>query len=210
QYLMDMRPKQHSWAVRLQQQAAREKVPIMDSLGINFLMQLIRLQKPKRILEIGTAIGYSALMMLEASPDSSIVTIERDALRYSQAKENIENMQKQSRIRLIYGDALDILQTRPEEAPFDLIFIDAAKGHYRAFFELASPFLSKNGVIMSDNVLFKGYVAGGAKHHTRYEKIARKIRGFNNWLVQHPDFITTIVPIGDGIAISIKNQDTGA
>src|SRR5699024_11630444 len=77
-------------------------------------------------------------------------------MRFKQARENIENMQMQNQIRLIYGDALNILQTRPEEALFDLILIDAAKGHYQNFFKLASPYLAKNGVIISDNVLFKG------------------------------------------------------
>src|SRR5699024_2507719 len=126
-YLTDMLPKPKSWAIRLQQQAARDNIPLMDSRSMNFLMQLVRIQKPERILEIGTAIGYSALMMLDAHPNAWIVTIERDAMRFKQASEKIENMQMQSQIRLIYGDALSIVQRRPEEAPFDLILIVAAK-----------------------------------------------------------------------------------
>src|SRR5699024_999848 len=209
-YLTDMLPKPKSWAIRLQQQAARDNIPIMDSLSMNFLMQLVRIQKPERILEIGTAIGYSALMMLDAHPNAWIVTIARGAMRFKQARETIDNMQMQNQIRLIYGDAVNIVQSRPDETPLDLILIDAAKGHYQNFFKLASPYLAKNGVIISDNVLFKGYVAGTANPHARYEKIAQKMHSYNNWLVQQPDFTTTIVSIGDGLAISVKHSDTEA
>ncbi|MFD1362972.1 O-methyltransferase [Lentibacillus salinarum] len=202
-YLIQSLPARENWVVELEQAAAGDKVPIMDPLGMNFVMQLIRLTKPARILEIGTAIGYSALRMLEANPEAEIVTIEKDEQRYAQAKQHITKRNKQNHIHVIQGDATEKLQTLTGSF-FDLVLIDAAKGKYQRFFERSIPLLADSGIILSDNVLFKGYVADPEKQHPRYQAIAGKIRTYNDWLVNHPDFTTTFVPIGDGIAISTK------
>lgn len=204
-YLMKHLPQSEDWVKELEEQAHIDHVPIMDPLGINFLMQLIRLNKPKRILEIGAAIGYSALRMNEANPESEIVTIERDEIRYKQAVENIKRLNKQSDIQVIFGDALEVLEKLAENNEvFDCVFIDAAKGQYKRFFELAMPLLSNNGIIISDNVLFRGYVMEPNFEHPRYKKMVEKIKSYNEWLANHPSFITTILPIGDGVAISYK------
>ncbi|RWZ59993.1 O-methyltransferase [Halobacillus fulvus] len=203
-YLQSLLPESTDQIKQLEAYASEHHVPIMEPEGIQFLMQLIRMQRPSAILEIGTAIGYSALRMLEASPDSEIVTIERDEERYRQAVQNIEAFEADDRIQLLYGDALDLKHEVEEQAPYDLLFIDAAKGKYEEFFQIYSPLLSENGVIISDNVLFKGYVADDSQATKRMAKIAKKIRGYNDWLVSHPDFHTVIVPIGDGIAITTK------
>ncbi|HLR40274.1 MAG TPA: O-methyltransferase [Virgibacillus sp.] len=205
QYLTGTLPEETEWVTNIEKQAKLDSVPIMDSLSIHFLMQLIRLHKPKRILEIGTAIGYSALRMLEAYPKAEIVTIERNEQRMQQAVENIKNQNKQDAIQVILGDALDeIDRLALTNERFDVIFIDAAKGQYKRFFEQSSPLLEENGLIISDNVLFKGYVADPHPENKRLNKIADKIRGYNEWLISHPDFTTSIIPIGDGVAISIK------
>ncbi|MFD2046169.1 O-methyltransferase [Ornithinibacillus salinisoli] len=203
-YLLDLLPTDNGWIKDLQQQAEEDRIPIMDSIGMEFLLQLIRLQKPKRILEIGTAIGYSALRMLEVSPNSNIVTIEKDDKRYKEAIENINKRNKHTNIQVIHGDALEELEKLSLSDKFNCIFIDAAKGQYKNFFEQSSPLLADNGFIITDNVLFRGYVADPNFEHPRYKKMVEKIRAFNEWLMNHSDYVTTILPIGDGIAISYK------
>lgn len=201
-YLSDHLPSSEDWVQEIEQQAKIDRVPIMDPIGINFLMQLIRLNKPSRILEIGAAIGYSALRMNEAFPEASITTIERDEIRYQQAVDNINRLNKSSNIKIIHGDALEVLSDL--DGTFDCVFIDAAKGQYQKFFELVMPLLAVNGIVITDNVLFRGYVMDENFEHPRYKKMVEKIRKYNRWLVNHPSFITTILPIGDGVAISYK------
>lgn len=204
-YLMQSLPAGENWVTELERVAAKDGVPIMDPLSMHFVMQLIRLTKPERILEIGTAIGYSALRMLQANPEAQIVTIEKDETRFYQAIRNIKNRNKQDHIHVIYGDAVDKLETMTDST-FNLVLIDASKGKYQRFFELSAPLLAKDGFVLSDNVLFKGYVADTKKQHPRYQAIAEKIRTYNDWLMNHPDFTTTFVPIGDGMAISTKKD----
>ncbi|WP_047986367.1 O-methyltransferase [Ornithinibacillus californiensis] len=204
-YLMKHLPSTEQWVKELETQAKEDHIPIMDPVGINFLMQLIRLNKPGKILEIGAAIGYSALRMNEANPDASITTIEKDDIRYQQAVKNIANLKKESKIEIIHGDALEVISKLGEDnQTYNCIFIDAAKGQYKRFFELSMPLLEENGIIISDNVLFRGYVLDPNFEQPRYKKMVDKIRAYNEWLANHPSFITTILPIGDGVAISYK------
>nr|WP_234400694.1 O-methyltransferase [Virgibacillus senegalensis] len=204
QYLTGTVPEAPEWAAKLEAYAREHHVPIMEPLGIQCLMQLIRIKKPAKILEIGTAIGYSALRMLEANPSAQITTIERDEQRYQEAISNIAAQGKQTRIQVIFGDALEVGEQAGKSGPYDMLFIDAAKGQYRRFFEDYSKHLAEDGVIVSDNVLFKGLVAAESDQKDRLNKIAGKVRDYNEWLVQHPDFYTTIVPVGDGIAVSVR------
>jgi len=203
-YLMKTVDKPEEHIQHLQQYAQDHHVPIMEPLGIEFLEQLIRLKQPKRILEIGAAIGYSAIRMAQCYPQCEIVTVEREEQRYNEAVQNIQGAQLEDRITVIFGDALEVSDELLTYGPFDLLFIDAAKGQYQRFFELFTPCLSENGVIISDNVLFKGYVADNPNDGSNKARIARKIEAYNDWLIQHPDFKTNIVPIGDGVAISTK------
>lgn len=206
-YLKSLLPIDNNWVTELEEIAINEKVPIMDRLSIQFLMQLIRIHEPRKILEIGTGIGYSTLRMLEASPWLSIVTIERDEKRYKQAVDYINKHGKQDHVEVIYGDALEVMvDLREREIEFDFVFIDAAKGKYKQFFQLAIPLLANDSLIISDNVLFKGLVANQNKEHPRYKKMVEKIRIYNKWMMDHPDFISSIIPIGDGIAVSIKSE----
>lgn len=205
QYLRGTLPIQEDWVHKLEQQAKKDHVPIMEPVSMHYVMQLIRLKQPKHILEIGTAIGYSALRMVEAYPEATIITIEKDEQRYNQAITNINDVQKQAQIKVIYGDALEKIEAlATANEKFDFIFIDAAKGQYKRFFELANPLLTKGGLILSDNVLFRGYVANPETTPKKYKKMVEKLIDYNDFLTQHPDFMTTIVPIGDGVAISLK------
>ncbi|MEN1969313.1 O-methyltransferase [Lentibacillus sp. N15] len=203
-YLTNLLPIQSEWVQELEAQAQKDRVPIMDPVSMQFIMQLIRLQQPKRILELGTAIGYSALRMLEAYPKATIVTLERDEQRYQQAVRNINAQQKQEQIDIMLGDALDIVPDVLAKGPFNMVLIDAAKGQYQKFFTLYSPAVANSGVIITDNVLFKGYVSDQKKQHPRFQKLGGKIRSYNEWLIDHPDYHTSIIPIGDGVAMSIK------
>ncbi|WP_079530359.1 O-methyltransferase [Halobacillus hunanensis] len=206
-YLQSLLPESSEEVRQLEREARKQGVPIMEPLGIQFLMQLIRLHKPNKLLEIGTAIGYSALRMLEAAPTSSITTIERDEERFHQAVNNVQKFKAEDRIEILHGDALDLKDKVSQSAPFDFIFIDAAKGKYEEFFHLYAPLLSDNGMIVTDNVLFKGYVADDREATKRMKKLAKKIRNFNQWLTTHEHYHTSIVPIGDGVAITVKNHN---
>ncbi|QHE53079.1 O-methyltransferase [Pontibacillus sp. HMF3514] len=203
-YLMKTLDEPDEHIQQLQTYAQDHRVPIMEPLGIEFLEQLIRMKQPKRILEIGAAIGYSAIRMAQCYPHSEIVTVEREEQRYHEAVQNIQDAQLENRIKVVFGDALEVSDDLLSQGPYDVLFIDAAKGQYQRFFELFTPSLAKDGVIISDNVLFKGYVADNPNDGSNKAKIARKIEAYNEWLIQHPDFKTNIVPIGDGVAISTK------
>lgn len=209
-YLTDLLPIQAKWVNDLEGQAKRDRIPIMDSIGMNFVMQLIRLNKPERILEIGTAIGYSALRLLEAHPKSKITTIEKDEKRYNQALSNLKMYDPENKINVILGDAKSTMEEMvKDKKTFDCIFIDAAKGEYQRYFELADALLVNNGFIIADNVLFRGYVADNDFEHHRYRSLVNRLREFNGDISSHPDYHTSIVPIGDGVAISYKCNGEG-
>ncbi|GGC92456.1 putative O-methyltransferase YrrM [Thalassobacillus devorans] len=203
EYLESLLPSSPSWAEEMEKFAKDHQIPIMEPLGIQYLMQLIRVTRPRRILEIGAAIGYSALRMLEAYPMAEIVTVERDAVRFSQAETNLEKLDEHNHIALMYGDALELQEQISQKGPYDVLFIDAAKGQYQKFFESYAPMVTEKGIIVSDNVLFKGFVAG-RNDNPRMQKIGNKIRKYNEWLIEHPDYHTSIIPIGDGIALTVK------
>ncbi|WP_404453131.1 O-methyltransferase [Virgibacillus necropolis] len=204
QYLQETIPLNEEWVNKLESYAKENHVPIMDAVSMHFLQQLIRIHQPARILEIGTAIGYSALRMLQANPNATITTIERDEERFKYALDVIKAQNKLQQIQVIHGDALEVVEEIRNQDQFDFMFIDAAKGQYKRFFELYSPSIRKGGLIISDNVLFKGYVANPSNDNPKFTKIANKINNYNQWLINNENFHTVIVPIGDGIAISIK------
>ncbi len=133
-YLQKLIPARSPEIVELEELAEQQQVPIMDGVGMEFLLQQLRLVRPKRILEIGTAIGYSAIRMALVLPEAEIVTIERDEERYKQAVERIEKLNLNSRINILYGDALHIAGTLESVPDFDALFIDAAKSQYQQFF----------------------------------------------------------------------------
>lgn len=207
-YLLALLPEKDNWIVDLEEQAQKDRVPIMDSIGMDFIMQLIRMNKPSEILEIGTGIGYSALRMLEASPESTITTIEKDEKRYNQAKANLKKYDNRKKVTLVQGDALSIMTNMVEhEGKFDCIFIDAAKGQYEKYFDLADSLLINNGFIIADNVLFRGYIADYDFEHRRYKSIVNRLREYNKRVTNHSSYHTSIVPVGDGVAISFKSSE---
>lgn len=188
----------------MEEYAQAENVPIMELIGIEALLQILRIHNPGVILEVGAAIGYSALRMSLALPKAKIITIERDDERANKAEIFINRAGKDSDIILIRGDALLVEDTIKTYGPFDAIFIDAAKGQYQRFFDLYSQYLNDKGIIITDNILFKGLVCQNQIENKRIRSLVKKIDGYNDWLMNHPDYDTAILPVGDGIAISKK------
>lgn len=206
-YIDHLIPERIQLFMEMEAYAKAHGVPIMELQGIEAMLQLLRIQQPKSILEVGTAIGYSALRMAEALPTAKIITIERDEERFNIAKDYIEKANKTSQIIMIQGDALLVEDEVKKWGPFDAIFIDAAKGQYQKFFELYARFLTDDGIIVTDNVLFKGLVCESNIENKRIRSLVKKISAFNSWIMNHPDYHTVILPVGDGVAISKKRGD---
>jgi predicted O-methyltransferase YrrM len=205
-YIENLVPKRDDLLLEMEQYALENHVPIMELVSIESLLQVLRLYRPKRILEIGTAIGYSSLRMAKEL-GAEVVTIERNEERYKQAQRFLAQSDQQENITLIFGDALEAVEEANAKAPYDVIFIDAAKGQYKRFFDAYTPMLSERGIVVSDNVLFKGYVTGEIQAETRRKRsLIKKINDYNEWLMGHSDFQTAILPIGDGIAISTQKR----
>lgn len=209
EYIESHLPKRPEKFEKLEAYALEHHVPIMEPYGMEVLLQWLRVQKPKRILEIGTAIGYSSSRIVDTLGDVEIVTIERHEGRYNEALQNIKELGYENNITCIYGDALEVGDEVKKHGMFDALFIDAAKGQYKRFMDLYSPLVVPGGIIYSDNILYKGYVATDETDDLtrRQRALIRKIQGYNEWLCQHDDYQTVILPVGDGIAISVKNSD---
>lgn len=184
--------------------ALENKVPIMMDDGIDFLTTFIIKNQIKSVLEIGTAIGYSAIMMALSNPYVTITSIERDEVRYLEALKNIKKLNLEDRITLIFKDALDV--KLPEK--FDLVFIDAAKSQSIRFFEQFSRNLNKNGFIITDNMDFHGYVKKDEKEikSRNLRQLVRKIKEYRVYLEKNFDYHTDFYTIGDGISVSRKKD----
>jgi predicted O-methyltransferase YrrM len=206
-YIESLVPDREELVLEMEHYAREHHVPIMELAGIEAMLQLLRIQNPKRILEIGTAIGYSAIRMVQAVKGARIITIERDPERYEQAEKYFERSRAASQIVLIKGDALEVESQISALGPYDAIFIDAAKGQYKKFFELYSKYLNDEGIIITDNVLFKGLVCETEIESKRTRNLVKKIDGFNQWLMSNPYYHTIILPVGDGVAISKKRGE---
>ena len=188
----------------IERYAKEERVPIMMKDGIEYLCNYIKEHKIKRILEIGSAIGYSAIKMALVADDIMITTIEKDEKRYNVAVDNINKFNLSNRINIILGDALET----EIDGEYDLIFIDASKGNNINFFNKYSKNLSKNGIIVTDNLLFHGLVRDESKIQTKNQRgIVRKINKFVEFLDTNEEFYTEYFDVGDGIAISKRNNN---
>lgn len=184
--------------------AKEHHVPIMDLTGSEVLLSLLAMQRPKRILEVGTAIGYSAIRMAELLPDAEIVTIERNARRHEEALSFIGRSDVSDRITVIHGDAVELIGTI--EGEFDAVFIDAAKGQYQKFFDGYGALVPIGGTIYSDNLFLRGDVLldDVSVLDRRRRRLVRLVKEFTEQLMARTDYHTAILPLGDGLAISRK------
>ncbi len=184
--------------------AEANHVPIMQLAGIDALNQLLRIQNPSKILEIGTAIGYSAIRMAEALPNVNIVTIERDSERVAKAKDYITRSTVSDRITVIEGDALEV-NDQAIHTTFDAVFIDAAKGQYQRFFEKYAPLVKSGGVLYIDNMYMHGLSDLNLKDVPRRKRtMIRNLKNFTEWIMQHPDYTSAFLPVGDGLLLCLK------
>ena len=185
----------------LEEFATMHNVPIMQKDGIEFLTNYIKENNIKKILEIGSAIGYSAIKMALVSDDISVTTIERDKSMFDIALENISKFNLTDRINIINSDALDI----DISDKYDLVFIDAAKSQYIKFFEKFDKNLKSGGIIISDNLSFHGLVEDDSKTNNRNTKqLVKKIRKYIDYLKNNTSYNTTFYNLGDGVSVSIK------
>lgn len=183
--------------------AKENYVPIMLKDGIEYLCNYIKENNIKNILEVGSAIGYSAIKMALVSEDITITTIEKDENRYNMAVDNIHKFNLDKRINIILGDAREVELTDK----YDLIFIDASKGNNIYFFEKFTDNLAQNGVIITDNLSFHGRVEDASLITSKNQLgIVKKIKTFIEYLDNNKEFTTTYVNVGDKIAISKKNN----
>ena len=188
----------------LEEYAKINNIPIMQKDGILYLINYIKENNIKNILEIGSAIGYSSIMMASINSDIRITTIERDKDRYDLAVSNIKKYNLDKQINIIYGDAVDT----DIAGMYDLIFIDAAKGKNIFFFEKYKNNLVKGGSIITDNLSFHGLVEDSDLVKTKNQRgIVNKIKDFISFLDNNEEFATEYIPVGDKIAISKRRSD---
>lgn len=187
--------------------ATEHNVPIMDKISTEFVKQIIRIKDVKNILEIGTAIGYSAMHFASCNPNLKVWTIERSEEMYEQALSNIKHYQFDNQIDVIFSDALEAYDLLPPNETFDMIFIDAAKAQSQKFFELYEPLLNNEGIIITDNILYHGFVSDiDIVRNRNVKQMVKKVQNYNQWLMNHSDYTTTLINIGDGMAISKKEH----
>lgn len=188
---------------KIEKYADEKGVPIMEKDGMKFLTEFIKLNKVKNILEIGSAIGYSAINMALASDDVTVTTIERDKDRYIQAVKNIKELKLDSRITLVLADALSFNTSEK----FDLIFIDAAKSQYIKFFEKFKNNLNPKGYIVTDNINFHGLTnQDKSKMSRNLRQLITKLERYISFLNDNPEFKTRFFAVGDGVAISRRKK----
>ncbi len=180
-------------------------VPIIQKDSANLLKFFINLIKPVSILELGTAIGYSSILMSRcAGPSAKITTIERDEKLVELANANIQKVGYNNRIQVIKGDCLEILEKLQGE--YDIIFLDAGKSHYKDYFPHCTRLLKKNGLLISDNVLYRGMIASDKLFKRRMVTIIKKMRKYLLMLSDNEEFITSVIPMGDGIALTTRRN----
>ena len=185
---------------KIKKKALEEHIPIIMDETLEVIEKYLKNNKPKRILEIGTAVGYSAICFTQILEEDGIIdTIERDTKRVKEARENIKKAEVENKINIYEGDAVEILPTLDNK--YDVIFIDAAKGKYPFFLKEALRMINKNGVIFADNILYKGYVMSDYNKHKQRTAV-RNLREYIKEVSENPNLETEILEVGDGLAIS--------
>lgn len=185
---------------KIKQKALEEHIPIIMDDTLEVIEKQLKEKPPKRILEIGAAVGYSAMCFSEFLADGGkIDTIERDEERIKEAKTNFKNVGVEEKIKLYEGDAVEILPTLNEK--YDMVFIDAAKGKYPFFLKEALRMINENGIIFADNILYKGYVMSDYNKHKQRTAV-RNLREYIKQVSENPNLETEILEVGDGLAIS--------
>lgn len=203
-YLDRLLPPRDALLREMEELAAARDVPISDPEVGQMLGILARASRARRMLEVGTAIGYGALCLARAVPDALVVSIDSDPERLAQARGFLERGGVLPRVELVEGAALDVLHRL--EGPFDLVYLDAVKEEYRRYLDAVVPRLAIGGLVVADNLLWKGRVAEPAEEDD--DRAADALRAFNGYLMSHPQLQSVVLPLGDGLGVAVKTKPT--
>ena len=191
----------------LRADALSRGIPVADNETLNYLLVMLKALQPRRILEIGTAVGLSAAAMLYACPNATVTTMELDEERYLEAKQNFKELGVENRVTSYLGDAFEILTMMNGE--FDFIFLDGPKAQYEKYLYDVKRLLKKGGVLFSDDVLLYGWVSGEEETPQKRRSIVEKIRGYLDVLTNDKSFMTSVLNVGEGVAISVYVGEEG-
>ena len=192
--------------LEMEEYAKEHNVPIIEKESIAFLMKFIKQHNIINVLEIGSAIGYSAILMASSSREVKVTTIERDEINYMEALKNVKKCGFEGKVNVVFQDALEL--NLAEGTQYDLIFIDAAKGQYKKFFEKYKYFLAPGGAIITDNLKFHGYVGKSEKIESKnLRQLVGKIEGYIDFLKTNEEFDTEFLDIGDGLSVSLRKNN---
>lgn len=206
-YLDRLLPPRDDLAAEMETVAREEGVPISDPEVAQLLQVLARSTGARRILEVGCALGYGALHLARGAPEAQVDTVDRDEAMLRRAKEYLERGEVADRVRFLHGPALEVLPTL--EPPYDLAYVDAAKGEYRRYLDLLLPKLTVGGMMVFDNLLWKGWVAEPpAEAEGGEDEQTEAIRTFNPYMMIHPQLDAVVLPLGDGVGLATKLQPT--
>ncbi len=201
-YLRELRPERSPVMAEMEEHAERDSIPIVHWETGRLLAVLCRVLDPV-VLEVGTAIGYSTLHMAEQLRDGRVVTLERDPERAAQARSYLERGGVSERVELVEGNALETLAGL--DGPFDLLFVDASKGEYARYIELAEPKLSERALMVVDNLLISGEVALAEDAESRWSADSlRSARALNSNLLSSEGWLACVLPVGDGIGVAAR------
>ena len=206
-YLESLIPKRSEFLENLRKKSALEEsyAPIVQKSTEQLIVTLLKILKPHRVLEIGTAVGYSAILMADNLPeDSTIVTVERYKKHADIAVDNVFEAGYEKKIRVVEGEAAEVLHWLDEG--FDFVFLDAAKGQYIEFLPDIMRVLNKGGVLLSDNILYHGMIEDEDKVERRKITIVKRLHMYLEKIMSNESLTTSIIPIGDGVALSVKNS----
>lgn len=205
-YIRELLPESKGLFKEMEIYAEENHVPIVHKEVASLLGVLTRTSGAKKVLEVGTAIAYSTLLFCRAmAEDGHITTIERNEEMILKAKENIKKANREDQVRILQGDAEEIL--RFLEGRYDIIFLDGAKGQYNDFLNDCLHLLKPGGLLISDNILYKGMIATDELVVRRKRTIVNRMRSYLETICDHPQLETSIIPIGDGLALSYKRQE---
>lgn len=203
QYLKSLIPSNTGILEELENFARINRVPIVQKETAKFLELMIKMNRPKKILELGTAIGYSAILMNQALGGlCEITTVERDEKMIELARANLEKYGLLKKITILQGDCLEILENLNDE--YDMIFMDAGKAHYNHFLPHCLRLLKKRGVLIADNVLFRGMVASKELATRRKITIIKRMKSYLELVSNNEELITSVIPMGDGISVTVR------
>lgn len=200
-YIRKLIPERQGLLKELEEYAKENNVPIVQKETAKFLELMVTIKKPLKILELGTAIGYSSILMAVNS-EAHITSIDRSEEMVNLALQNIHKYGLEKRIDVILGECMESLKNLNDE--YDIIFIDAGKGHYEDFFNECLRMLKKDGIVIADNVLFRGMVASKELLLRRKITIVKRMKSYLDVVSNNENLVTSVIPMGDGIAVTTR------